>query len=257
MIKAKISESFLKTIENDNMVNPRISVVIPTYNEEKNIGRLLFKLNHQTILREDYEIIIVDGASTDRTREIAEEMGAKFIIQKRNGIGGARNDGFLIAKADFIATTDADCVVPNQWLEIFLADFQDPQVVAVTGPDGPIEKNWKSNLTYCIFRILSQGSALFNLYGTVGANSAFRKSAFLKCGGYKSLPHNDDVEIAFRIKKLGKIIYDLRTFVNLSVRRLERKGYLNVIMKWLKADLYILLGKEIKAKERYNKQPYE
>ena len=76
----------------DELKKPRISVVIPTYNEEKNIRRTLFKLNHQTIPRDDYEIIIVDGKSTDRTREIAEDMGARVIIQKRIGIPGARND---------------------------------------------------------------------------------------------------------------------------------------------------------------------
>ena len=257
MKKIEASTYEVITFENDGMARPRISIVIPTYNEEKNIGRLLVKLNHQTIPSEEFEIIIVDGASTDRTREIAEAMGAMVIMQKRNGISGARNDGFLKAKADFIATTDADCIVPNRWLEFFLEDFQDSNVVAVTGPDGPIEKNWKSNLIYFIFRFVGQGSALFNLYGTVGANSAFRKSAFLKCGGYKPLPHNDDVEIAFRIKKLGKIVYDIRTFVNLSVRRLEQKGYLNVLMNWLKGDLYLILGKEVKAKERYEKQSYE
>ena len=238
------------------MKKPRISVVIPTYNEEKNIRRTLLKLNHQTIPREDYEVIIVDGDSKDRTREIAEELGARVVLQKRKGIGGARNDGFLAAKADFIATTDADCIVPNQWLEIFLQDLQDPQVIAVTGPDGPIEQNWKSNLTYFILRCFIQGMTLFNMFGTAGTNSAFRKSAFLKCGGYKSLPHSDDVEIAFRIKKLGKIVYDIRTFVNLSVRRLEQKGYVNVVSKWLKGDIYILLGKEITVKEAYEKQSY-
>lgn len=239
------------------MSKPRISVVIPTYNEEKNIRRALFKLNHQTIPREDYDVIIVDGESKDRTREIAEEMGARVIMQKQKGIGGARNDGVSAAKADFIATTDADCIVPNQWLELFLEDFQDTQVVAVTGPDGPIERSWKSNFTYLLFRFYIQGLTLFGYYGTAGPNSAFRKSAFLKIGGYKSLPHNEDVEISLRIKKLGKIIYDPRIFVNLSVRRLEQQGYINLILKWLKGDLYLLLGKEIKAKEKYEKQPYE
>lgn len=239
------------------MTKPRISVVIPCWNEEKNIRRTLLKLNHQTIPREDYEVIIVDGGSKDRTREIAKKMGARVIMQKREGIGGARNDGFLAAKAEFIATTDADCIVPNQWLEIFLEDFQDPRVVAVTGPDGPIEKNWKSRLTYFILRCFIQGMTLFNLYGTAGTNSAFRKSAFIKCGGYKSLPHSDDVEIAFRIKNLGKIVYDIRTFVNLSVRRLEDQGYVNIVSKWLKGDLYVLLGKEIKTKEQYEKHSYK
>ena len=236
---------------------PRISVVIPTYNEEKNIRRTLRKLNHQTLPREDYEIIIVDGGSTDRTRELAEELGAKVIMQKRKGIGGARNEGFLAAKADFIATTDADCIVPNQWLEVFLKKFEDPRVVAVTGPDGPIEKNWKSRITYFVLRCFIQGITLFNLYGTAGTNSAFRKSAFCKCGGYRALPHSDDVEIAFRIKKLGKIAYDIRTFVNLSVRRLEQEGYMKILSKWVKGDMNILLGREIKTKEQYEKHDYE
>jgi glycosyltransferase involved in cell wall biosynthesis len=238
------------------MKKPRISVVIPTFNESRNIRRSLLKLNHQTIPREDYEIIIVDGGSTDRTRAIAEEMGAHVIMQKRKGIGGARNDGFLAAKADFVATTDADCIVPNQWLEVFLEDFQDPRVVAVTGPDGPIEKNWKSRLTYFILRCFIQGITLFNLFGTAGTNSAFRRSAFKKCGGYKDLPHSDDVEIAFRIKKLGKIVYDIRTFVNLSVRRLEDEGYMNIVSTWLKGDINILLGREVKTKEQYAKKEY-
>ena len=239
------------------LTKPRISVVIPAYNEEKSIRRTIFKLNHQTIPREDYEIIVVDGGSTDRTREIAEEMGARVVMQKREGIGGARNDGFLAAKADFVATTDADCIVPNQWLEIFLGDFQDDRIVAVTGPDGPIEKSWKSNLTYFLLRCFIQGITLFNLYGTAGTNSAFRKSAFIKCGGYKSLPHSDDVEIAFRIKKLGKIKYDCRTFVNLSVRRLEQEGYGDTIFTWLKGDILIFLGKEIDPKKQYAKKTYD
>ncbi|MHA1325503.1 MAG: glycosyltransferase [Candidatus Helarchaeota archaeon] len=238
------------------MKKPRISVVIPTYNEEQNIRRALIKLTHQTISRDEYEIIIVDGGSTDETREIAKDLGAHVILQQRKGIGGARNDGFLVAKADFIATTDADCIVPQNWLEIFLEDFQDPHVVAVTGPNGPIERKWKARIIYFYIRCLGQGLTLFNLYGTSGTNSAFRKSAFLKCGGYKSLPTNDDVEIAFRIKKFGKIVYDVRTFVNFSIRRLEQKGYLNVMLKWLKGDFYILLGKEIKSKEQYEKQNY-
>lgn len=240
-----------------SLKKPRISIIIPTYNEEKNIRRTLLKLNNQTLPREDYEIIVVDGNSIDKTCEIAEQMGARIIKQKRKGIAGARTDGFLLANTEFIATTDADCIVPNRWLENFLEDFQDPRVVAVTGPTGPIEKTWKSRFFYFFIRCFNQILVFFNLQGPAGTNCAFRKSAFLKCGGYRFYPYVDDVEIAFRIKKLGKIFYDFRSFVNISVRRLEKEGYLPLILKWLKGDFYLLIGKEVKSSEKYEKQTYK
>ncbi|MHA1132269.1 MAG: glycosyltransferase [Candidatus Helarchaeota archaeon] len=238
------------------MKKPRITVVIPTFNEENYLYRTLFKLDHQSLPRDDYEVIIVDGESTDSTREIAEKMGAQVVMQKGKGIGGARNDGFNLAKAEIVATTDADCIVPNRWLECFIEDFRDPEVVAVTGPNGPIENFWKAKFIYFWFRLISQGLTLFNLYGTVGSNSAFRKQSFLKCGGYKALPVTDDIEIGFRIRKLGKIIYDRRTFVNFSMRRFKKKGYGFVLLKWLKGDINLFLGRTIKSKERYGKQKY-
>ena len=84
-----------------------ISVVVPTYNEEKNIERCLQSLHSQTIPRESIEIIVVDGDSLDRTREIAEPLADKVIIQTSIGVGGARNDGFNVAEAPLVATTDA------------------------------------------------------------------------------------------------------------------------------------------------------
>ncbi|MBI4896489.1 MAG: glycosyltransferase, partial [Candidatus Aenigmarchaeota archaeon] len=75
-----------------------ISVVIPTYNEEKNIEQCLLNIAHQTIPRHAYEIIVVDGKSKDKTRQIAEKYADKIIIQTSQGVGGARNDGVATAK---------------------------------------------------------------------------------------------------------------------------------------------------------------
>ena len=80
----------------------KISVIIPTYNEEKNIIRTLYYLSRQTLPRKNYEIIIVDGGSKDRTVEIALKYADKVIKQKSKGVGGARNDGAIIAKGEII-----------------------------------------------------------------------------------------------------------------------------------------------------------
>ena len=79
--------------------SPAISVIIPALNEEKYIGNVLDALRKQTF--KDFEIIVVDGNSTDRTREIAKKS-AKVIIEKRPRIGLARNTGAKLAKADLL-----------------------------------------------------------------------------------------------------------------------------------------------------------
>ncbi|MEE9116655.1 MAG: hypothetical protein V3U09_07145, partial [Thermoplasmata archaeon] len=80
-------------------------------------------------------------------------------------------------------------------------------------------------------------------------------STFLEAGGYKSLPHSDDVEIGFRLMKMGKIVYDKEQFVELSVRRMEKDGYINTLLTWLKGDLRIMFGLDIAGKG-YAKQKY-
>jgi glycosyltransferase involved in cell wall biosynthesis len=234
----------------------RISVIVPTFEEERSIERFLNQFQNQTIPRSEFEIVVVDGDSKDRTREIAERYADKVIIQTSEGIGGARNDGVEIAESDFIATTDADIALPKRWLEIMLEHFEnDARVVAVVGPDGPIEKNWKSRLVYFFLRSVIYLATFFNIYTTGGTNSGFRKSAFQKVGGYRSLPHSDDVEIGFRLKNIGKIVYDKELYVELSVRRMEKDGYVNTLLTWLKGDLRILLGLDIAGKG-YAKQKY-
>ncbi|TRO51544.1 glycosyltransferase family 2 protein, partial [Candidatus Bathyarchaeota archaeon] len=100
-----------------------ISIVVPTYNEEKNIERCLRAIVNQTIPRDQMEIIVVDGNSKDRTREIASQYADIVMIQTSEGVGGARNDGFRAAKYDIVATTDADCEPSEKWVESILNRF--------------------------------------------------------------------------------------------------------------------------------------
>jgi glycosyltransferase involved in cell wall biosynthesis len=233
----------------------RISVVIPTFNEDKGLDRFLRQFDRQTLPRELFELIIVDGNSTDKTRDIAKEYADKVILQESEGIGGARNDGVLAAKAPIVATTDADVKLPRIWLERILDDFRDSGVVAVCGPDGPMEETLKSRLVFFLLKNIIYLGSKMGIYCTGGGNSAFRKDIFLEIGGYKPLPHSDDVEIAFRIKEHGRIVYDKDLFVRISTRRMETDGYLPTLLTWLKGDLLVFLGKPIPQKS-YAKKDY-
>ena len=72
-----------------------ISVIIPSFNEEENIAQCLVSLSHQTVNKSDYEIIVVDGGSTDKTCEIARKYADMVFIQTSKKVGGARNDGVM------------------------------------------------------------------------------------------------------------------------------------------------------------------
>lgn len=227
----------------------RISVIVPTYNEEKNILKCMKLLNKQTLPRKGYEIIVVDGGSRDRTVKLARKYANKVIQQKSKGIGGARNDGVRIAKGDIIATTDADCMVPKDWLEKILKNLKDEKYIAVCGSDGPIEKNVKAVLAYFFIKNIIHLATFFGIFCLGGTNSAFRKRNFMKIGGYRNIAHSDDVDLGFRLKKSGKLKYDRSLYVKLSVRRMKKHGYLNTVLTWTSGGLRLFLGLDIPKKD--------
>ncbi len=233
----------------------KVSVIVPTYNEEKGLEAFLRRFEGQTLPRSEFEIIVVDGDSKDRTREIAARHADRVIGQTSPGIGGARNDGVATALAEVIATTDADCTIPPDWLERIARDLEDPAVVAVCGPDGPADGGWKAHFLYLFMRGIIFAAALAGLYGTGGTNSGFRKGAFLAVGGYRNLPHSDDVDLGVRIRARGRIVYDPKLYVGLSVRRLEKNGYLRTMFTWLRGDLKVLAGLPLEAAD-YARQEY-
>lgn len=222
---------------------------MPTYQEEAGLEAFLRQFERQTLPRSDFEIVIVDGESRDRTREIAEALADRVLVQTSPGIGGARNDGVAVARAPVVATTDADCRVPEDWVERIARHFEDDRVMAVCGPDSPIERTAKARMVFFVMRNLIRLAATMGLYATGGTNSAFRRDAFLAIGGYRHLPHSDDIDLGFRIRRAGRIVYDPKLQVRLSTRRLETQGYLRTLFVWLRGDLKLLAGRPLEAAE--------
>ncbi|HHH80070.1 MAG TPA: glycosyltransferase family 2 protein [Thermoplasmatales archaeon] len=92
----------------------KISVVLPTLNEEGGLGKTIDSINKEYFKKKGWEleILVVDGNSTDNTREVAEKKGAKVIIEPRKGYGRAYKTGFAHATGDVIVTGDADATYP-------------------------------------------------------------------------------------------------------------------------------------------------
>lgn len=233
----------------------KISVVIPSFNESANIVACLESLNRQTIPREDYEIIVVDGGSRDSTRELAEPLADLVFIQTSRKVGGARNDGAMRSSGPILATTDADCIIPDNWLEVILDDFERyPGVVQLFGPVDPIEKTIKNHLSLALANYFARlGYYTRTLYYTLGCNTAFRKDSFIQAGMYHVVDAGDDLEIARRMRKLGRVKFDNRMRVGFSMRRYEQFGTLKSLYEWL----YIVAHGGSSKKHQYTRREYK
>jgi glycosyltransferase involved in cell wall biosynthesis len=120
-----------------------ISIVVTCYNEEKNIKECLESLAAQDYNRGTYEVIVSDGDSTDKTRGIVQEYAESFsnmrlVVETKRGTAAGRNRGVKLARYDYVAFIDADCLAPHNWLTVLAENYmrsknQYPRLVAVGG----------------------------------------------------------------------------------------------------------------------------
>jgi len=231
-----------------------ISVIIPTFNEEENIAQCLVSLSHQTVPRSEYEIIVVDGGSKDATCEIAKKYADSVFTQTSKKVGGARNDGVMVARGEIVATTDADCILPPDWIALVKKDFENPSVVQCYGPVYPIEEGLGNQLSLLLANTFSRiGYYSRTFYYTLGCNTAFRKDAFIRAGMYRCIDAGDDLEIAMRLKDEGKILFDGRLRVGFSMRRYQQFGTVSSLYEWV----YIVAHGGDTGKYAYTQKKYK
>jgi len=108
--------------------------VIPTINEEKGIGKTLDMINKGFFKKNKWEleILIIDGGSKDKTREIAEKKGAKVIVEKRKGYGRAYKTGLPLATGDVIVTGDGDATYPFERIHLYIQQLIDEDLDFIT-----------------------------------------------------------------------------------------------------------------------------
>ncbi len=112
---------------------PLLSIIIPVKNEERILDECLKRIRALDYPPELIEVIIADGLSSDRSREIAEEHGAKVVRNVRQTVVAGRNRGFDVARGEFVAFTDADCIVSPDWLKTGLNAFRLDSAIAGVG----------------------------------------------------------------------------------------------------------------------------
>jgi glycosyltransferase involved in cell wall biosynthesis len=231
-----------------------ISVVVPAYNEEENITACLESLNRQTLHRTGYEIIVVDGNSKDRTRELAAPLADTVFVQTSKRVGGARNDGAMRAKGEIVAFTDADCVIPPDWLERIRDDFARHHPDLLYGAVYPKEPGFKHRIALGMANTFAWiGYHTRTLYYSLGCNTVVDRAAFIRAGMYRSMDAGEDIEIALRMKRLGKVLFDPKLRVGFSMRRYQQFGTLRTLYQWL----YIVAYGGETSRYSYSRKEYE
>ena len=193
---------------------PLISVIIPVYNGEKFLPGCLDALA-ATSYRQ-YELIVVDDCSTDRSVEISRQKGALVLkMSRQSGPGGARNLGATKARGEVLFFVDADVVVKGDTLERVAADFMDhPDIAAVFGSydDEPAERNFISQYKNLFHRFVHQQarSEAETFWAGCGA---IRRDVFLAVKGFDAerypRPAIEDIELGYRMRSKGhRILLD-------------------------------------------------
>lgn len=221
---------------------PRVSVVVPAHNEGKVISATLYALGAQTY--PDYEVIVVDNASTDDTAEIARPFGVKVVHEPNKGLLHARERGRLEAmkgQSDIIVQIDADCLPDAGWLSRGVSHFADPEIIAVAGPydyhDGGrvfravslVSQKYVYRGMSRFLQMLDKGAVL------IGGNSFIRASALEKAGGYDTSItfYGEDTDTARKVSKQGRVLFDSKLVQRTSARRFKAEGTFKITVLYL------------------------
>lgn len=174
-----------------------ISVVIPARNEEKNLAELLEDLKNQAY-RKEFEIIVVDGKSKDRTREIARRHGCKVIVQRKLGPSNARNLGWKNSRGDILVFLDADYRVDKNFLKEIEKTFKNREVKCATPLILPTERNWIQR-ALAVQTKLAARRLKAERFPTI-----FRKEVLKEIGGWdEKLDFGEDRELGMRTARMG------------------------------------------------------
>ena len=209
----------------------RYSIIMPVLNEEAVLERYLLPLTQQCTPHE-YELLIVDGGSTDETVTIAERYGT--VIYSARGRATQMNCGAKAARGDILLFLHADTLLPDNAFDAIEQALASPRVVA-----GAFKLCF--NCDKLLYKLVAYATNLRSRITNVftGDQAYFiRVESFRAIGGYPDQPLMEDLEIIARLRTIGRVVL-VPHYVTTSARRHEQTGLLrSVLFMWYLRTLY-------------------
>lgn len=235
------------------MVEPYFSVIIPTLNEEKFLPKLLNDLKRQK--EKNFEVIIVDGSSEDKTRRVAESYKSDFLnfkivsVKKRN-VSYQRNLGARLSKGVYLIFLDADSRINPAFTRKIKREIDKKKYLIFIPLAVPQSRLYQDKIIFNLSGFLIEVSQLIGKPFSAGGSMVFQKDFFHFIGGFnEKLFLSEDHEIIQRARKCGVIAKVLRNVkIKFSLRRLEKEGRFDILVKYLIATIHLLIKGEIKEK---------
>ena len=229
--------------------NGGISIIIPCLNEEYYLGKLLYCLTQQTY--KNFEVIIVDGKSEDRTCEIAKKYFSglpriKVITSNKRQIAYQRNLGGKYANFEQILFLDADTQVKQDFLSLAIREIEKRKLDMATAPYKPLSNRFDDNFLFflgsCfigIMQYLSPVSMGWCIFSTRTLHKRIQ-------GFNEDYKFSEDFNYSQRAVRSGAKLRVLRTTViYVSVRRLQKEGRINYTKRAIRSGLYVLSKKKL------------
>ena len=219
-----------------------ISIIIPTLNEEKHLALLLESLKSQTF--KDFEVIVSDAGSKDKTLKLAKKWGCKTV---KGGLPPyARNRGAEVARGDILVFFDADVYLQKDFLEKAVKEFKKRKLGLAGCYSLPLSDKPVDFLLYGIANFYLRITQIF-IPQVAGYCILVKRKIHKEIGGFnEKMKLNEDFDYAQRASKKGKGRFLKSIKIPISVRRLDKEGRIKLSLKYLFCTVYFLLFGGIK-----------
>jgi cellulose synthase/poly-beta-1,6-N-acetylglucosamine synthase-like glycosyltransferase len=186
----------------------RYSVIVPAFNAATDIESCLRALLAQSVPPDQYEIIVVDDGSSDRTAEVVQMFPVRFVQQAHAGPASARNLGARLATAEFLLFTDADCVPVYTWIQEIVRPLENDTRVA--GTKGVYRTRQRGLIPRMAQVEFEEKYAHLRQHACIDfvdtSSAAFRADAFWQAGGFDTgfrSASNEDTQLSFALVSRG------------------------------------------------------
>lgn len=221
------------------------SIVIPTLNEELAIETTVKQIR-DNFTAYDYELIVADSESEDRTAEIARKYAKVVITKRKHTIGWNRNQGAAVAQGDYLIFIDADVFVPdpNHFFKIVAEDFAaDPNLVGITTQLNvfPKDATWLDNIVFGLTNLRHRRRNNVTHKGSAsGEIEMIRRTAFEQLRGFnETLAAAEDEDMFVRLAGIGRTFMEWHLTVYHTGRRAHEIGWPSLWLQWFLNNFYV------------------